>query len=250
MRPWTDVRAVLFDFDGTLVDTRIDFARMRQEVRALLPQFGVQLDPRPRYILELIEAAEALLRQQDRQWARAFRQAAEEIVLTLELEGAQRAQVIPGIPDLLRRLRAAGIQIAVLTRNCRVAVELALTRCPLLYDVLLTRDDVSLIKPHPAHAQHALTSLGVPQAQSVLVGDHVGDMECAQKLGLRGVGVLTGSSSHEELMAAGAEVVLPSAAELASLLGLENADLKGSLAKWMSGGDFAGRPGIADQSGL
>jgi len=220
MRPakWDGVEAVLFDFDGTLAECFIDFGQMRRAVLDLLPQFGCAVDDSGKYILEVIEEAAAQIAQRDGERVAAFREAADQALLDIELDSARRGHWLPGVPDCLRALRQAGLKIGIITRNCRAAVDLVLGRERVPYDVLLTRDDVDLVKPDPAHPQAALAHLQVAPERALLVGDHVSDMHCAQAAGLRAVGVLTGSSTTEELRAAGAEVVLNSAAELWEVL--------------------------------
>ena len=61
-----DVRAVLFDFDGTLVHLNIDFAQMRAGVEAILPQYGLYVGASAsRYTLELIEECVKTLTMRD-----------------------------------------------------------------------------------------------------------------------------------------------------------------------------------------
>jgi hypothetical protein len=110
------IEAVLFDFDGTLVHLNIDFGRMRAEVEALVPQYGLSMEGRRAlYVLELIEDAVRELEAQDEGRARAFRQETEETIVAIELEAAAEAQV-PGSggshpggkPAGLRRAADAG----------------------------------------------------------------------------------------------------------------------------------------------
>jgi phosphoglycolate phosphatase-like HAD superfamily hydrolase len=80
---------------------------------------------------------------------------------------------------------------------------------------VLTRDDVTHLKPDVRHLQQALDELRQPPAEAVMVGDGRLDMQIGRALGLYCVGVLTGSSDAQGLLAAGADVVLPRAAMLA-----------------------------------
>ncbi len=101
-----DIEAVLFDLDGTLVHLNIDFGRMRAEIEALLPQYGLSMEGRSTlYVLELIEDAVWELEADDEGRARAFRREAEAAIVAIEMEAAGQAQVYPEVPELLRRLR-------------------------------------------------------------------------------------------------------------------------------------------------
>jgi len=193
-----DIEAVLFDLDGTLVHLNIDFGRMRAEVEALLPQYGLAMAGRSGlYVLELIEDAVRELEARDEEKARAFRQEAEAAIVAVELEAAAEAQVYPEVPELLRRLREHGIKVAIVTRNCRAAVDRILAETPLAYDVLLTRDEVTTVKPNPGHLLEALRLLGVEPQRTLMVGDHPMDVQAGRAVGARTVAVLTGAGSPE-----------------------------------------------------
>ncbi|HID63799.1 MAG TPA: HAD family hydrolase, partial [Anaerolineae bacterium] len=105
VKDFGDVEAVLFDFDGTLVHLNIDFGRMRAELEALLPQYGLSMEGRSNlYILELIEDAVRELRADDEEKAQAFQQEAKAAIVAIELEAADKARVYPEVPELLRGL--------------------------------------------------------------------------------------------------------------------------------------------------
>ncbi len=206
------VRAVIYDFDHTLVDSPLDFPAMRRGVYALLDERRLAVPDRDhKLVLEVVAEAAATLADGP---AAQLRAAAEAHILGVELAAAAQAVVIPGVAESLRRLRADGRLVGVITRNCRQVVETVLERVPLELDALLTRDDVPRPKPDPGHALAALALLGVAADQALLVGDFRADIECAVRAGIRPVGVLTGSSDEAALRAAGAPDVLPSAADL------------------------------------
>jgi phosphoglycolate phosphatase len=214
-----DIEAVLFDLDGTLVHLNIDFGRMRAEVEALLPQYGLSMAGRSTlYVLELIEDAVQDLKAEDEERAWAFRQEAEAAIVAIELEAAAEAQVYPEVPGLLRRLRGQGIKVAIVTRNCRAAVERILVENPLLYDALLTRDAVTAVKPAPGHLLAALRLLGVEPQQTLMVGDHPMDVQVGRAVGTRTAAVLTGAGSPERFSDVQPDLILAQVGDLSEYL--------------------------------
>lgn len=190
--PLASLRAVLFDLDGTLVETHIDFAAMTDAMLARAAEAGV-----PRVVVEgkdilgLVDAAAQNVTGRGGD-GDAFRRAAHADLEQREVQGCAQPILLPGTDVLLRQLRDAGIKVGIVTRNCRrVSVELV-ARYALPHDVLLTRDDVRLAKPHPEHLWDALQALGVPAREAAMAGDHWMDIEagqaarCASTLGVLG----------------------------------------------------------------
>ena len=159
-------RAFLFDFDGTLIQQRIDFGRMRSDVWDIVERFGVSVEPlKAMYVLELIEhvaaelAAQAGSSPQDDDREQAFRAQTRQAIVDIELRAAEGAEAFPGVPEMLQALADGGWRVGIVTRNCRPAVERVLALVPLYHDVLLTRDDVVRAKPDPEHLLAALRAL-------------------------------------------------------------------------------------------
>ncbi|MBP1151394.1 HAD family hydrolase [Methylocaldum sp. RMAD-M] len=159
------VAGVIFDMDGTLVDSGLDFAAMRREMG--LPD-GVPL----------LEAMEDLAE------AEAIR--CRAILLRHEAAGAARAVVLPGVRCFLDRLRGLGVRQAVFTRNSREVADATLTRCRLDFELVMTRDD-GPIKPDPWAIRHICATWGVVPAQVAVIGDYRFDIEAGIRAGARTV---------------------------------------------------------------
>jgi phosphoglycolate phosphatase len=215
-----DIEAVLFDFDGTLVHLNIDFAQMRADVEAVLPRYNLSTDELSSlYTLELVEECVRILAERDEEeTVAAFRRDTEAAMVAIEMGAANAAEVHPGAPELLEALQGQGIKVGIVTRNCRAAVEHILGRNTLTYDTLLTRDDVTAVKPDPEHLLTALRLLGVEPKHTLMVGDHPMDVRAGRVVGTKTVAVLTGYSPVERFAPENPDLILEQVGELGTYL--------------------------------
>ncbi|MBN1954453.1 MAG: HAD-IA family hydrolase [Anaerolineae bacterium] len=214
------IDAILFDFDGTLVQLNVDFARMRADVEALLPRYGFSaVEQTARYTLELVEeVARKLAARHGDGAAETFRREAHAAITAVEMDAANCARVHDGASALLQQLQRQGVKIAIVTRNCRAAVRRVMEQCPLPHDLLLTRDDVTAVKPDPAHLSAALCRLDVAPERALMVGDHPLDVRAGCAVGVRTVAVLTGYSSREQFAPELPDLILERVGELEKYL--------------------------------
>jgi HAD superfamily hydrolase (TIGR01509 family) len=157
-------RCVLFDMDGTLYDSGIDFLAIRDRLE--LPQDG-------RPILEQLREASPDVH------ARGI-----ELLHAAEAEGAANGQLIPGTRELLSWLQERNILCALVTNNSRRSVDVILAAHPLSFDLILTRDDAAT-KPSPDLFLLALDRLDCRPSEAAAVGDTHLDALAAHRAGIR-----------------------------------------------------------------
>ena len=159
--PPCDLRGLIFDMDGTLTVPQIDFPRIRRET-GIAPTGDIVL------------AIEALPPdQQQRAWA---------IIQRHESIAIRDAALQPGIRDLLRRARAHGLRLALLTRNTIESATTICQRFELEFDPMLTREFPHL-KPSPEPVLHICRQWQLPPKQVLMVGDYLHDIQAGASAG-------------------------------------------------------------------
>ncbi len=219
-RPWgymlQKMDAVLFDFDGTLVEIDIDFNRMRHGVFSLGLEYGVSAEP-GLYVLESLEDIFEKLRQLNVNQAKDFKQRAKRLIVDIEVEAATRSRAMPGAKRTLRELKSRGLKIGIVTRNCRSGVMKSAEKADFAYDLILTRDDVEKVKPDPQHLLDALNILTSKPGKSIMVGDHPMDILAGKRAGMKTAAVLT-SKSIKDFEEVSPDLILTGVAGLLDIL--------------------------------
>ena len=184
------MKAVIFDLDGTLINSVIPFEKMKQMMIAYLESVGVSPDLLNDRMLnfEITGKAAEDLRAKGfpEEQIRTILGRISEIMNRVELESVDSAAATEGVREALRDLKANGLKLGVMTRGCREYAQKVLGRLGLreYFDAVVARDDVEKPKPNPEHAFHLLSLLGVSAAEALYVGDHWSDAECAKQAGL------------------------------------------------------------------
>ncbi|MDR0355720.1 MAG: HAD family hydrolase [Deltaproteobacteria bacterium] len=125
----------------------------------------------------------------------------------------------PGAEDILQSAKQKGLLLAIATNRVNPWIDLALMNIAKYFDTAVGASDVPNPKPEPDMLLAVLRQLGVEASSSIYVGDTAGDMKCAAGAGLRGLGLLQGGCTQDELMQAGAFAVRPTLSEGRDLLG-------------------------------
>ena len=155
------VRGVVFDMDGTLIDSPLDFGRIRAEA-------GV---PEGRPILEFLEGASGDVRER-----------VTKVLLRHEREAARDCTLREGAAELLRVLTERGIKTALLTRNSAESVRTVLDRFGLCFDCWLSREHAEP-KPSPQPVLKIAALLGLEPGELLMVGDYLFDVHAGRAAG-------------------------------------------------------------------
>jgi HAD superfamily hydrolase (TIGR01549 family) len=198
-----DVEAILFDWDGTLLDSAE--ASYRCYVR-LFDSYGIGFDralfsrtysPNWHRTYEAVGLAPERWPEADQRW--------------LDHYCAEESRLVPGAREALVRLHEAGIAQGIVTSGDRTRVSRELSRLDVAryFRTAVFGGDTPNRKPHPEALLLALDRMAVAPDRAAYVGDSPEDVEMARAAGVRAVGVPGGFPNREALAASRPDLLAP-----------------------------------------
>ncbi len=176
---------IVFDLDGTLIQSNIDYMGIRDEVREMLkdivpPDEYQIIKDTPTTILnlvELVKTKDALGGLFEKAWL---------IVEEAERIGYEEAKIDDDVHSTLSKLRLENFNIAIFTNNSRKLTDYGMKKFELKQytDVVITRDDVEEAKPNPEGLIKIMNHFNKSTEQTIFIGDSWLDAETAQIAGV------------------------------------------------------------------
>lgn len=220
MRP---VKAVVFDLDGTLMDSKIDYEKMGNRIRELLVSRGL---PEPledrRKVYRVISGGAATLREYGLPEAslEATMAEMETIMNDIELEALDAMELKPYARTVVAELHGEGLGLGVATRSHREYTLRGLKRYDMLrfFHQVVARDDVPYPKPDPRHLLYTIKLLGVDPGDTLFIGDTTTDLQTADAAGVEFVGYWRDESWAQRLMEGGCSRIVKDLREIPRLV--------------------------------
>lgn len=186
-----NLRGIIFDLDGTLVESHLDFDAIRRELN--LPMGTPILEALDRMPDERADGCRAVLHR-------------------YESEAAEEAMLQEGAAEFLQSLDKYGIRRAVVTRNRGDAARRTLQRLGLIFEIVIARED-GPVKPDPWAIRHICESWNVQPQDTLVIGDFHFDIEAGRQAGAntmlithgRDTAKLKGSSDPDHIAASFAD---------------------------------------------
>lgn len=211
-----NLEAILFDFEGTLVDFQWRLSEAVEDVLEKLREIGLdttRIGSR-KYSTLFMEAMRAapeigLRPEYVRELIGAIYDGYDEDALT-------RWTLRPGVKDFLHALKKRRIGTAVVSNIGGRALARALAQFGLeaLFEVSISRNEVLNPKPSPEGINLALRKMGVAGERSIFVGDSLDDVQAARNAGLKAMIITNGENLKEEILAARPHKIFESYEEL------------------------------------
>jgi HAD superfamily hydrolase (TIGR01509 family) len=215
-------KAVLFDIEGTLIDTediylevineichRMGFNEMgRETVRELIRE---QKAPWDYVVPQGVVEREELIEQ--------CRKLDEELFPKIFI---REAQPFPGVLETLKSLVNEGVKVGLVTSGWDFGLGSFDWGQELLglVSVVITRDDVPMLKPAPDPIVECLRRLGVSASEAVYVGDSPVDVRAGRAAGTMTIGVLSGASDYDILNQEQPDMILQEVRDLPSVISI------------------------------
>lgn len=208
-----NLKAVLFDLDGTLMNSheidKLTFIELLQEELGLNvteKDFGRYTGtPVPKILMHF--TSEEKVRGLTDAWVKH------------KLHFKEKLNLYPGVPDMLKKLKEAGLKLAIISSQLYEERVKIYSRFDLekYFDLWITSDQTEHSKPHPEPVLKTLEHLGVAPQEAIMVGDTFNDMEAGRRAGTFIGAVLWGFGDKEQIYSYHPDLLFNQVVELESL---------------------------------
>jgi phosphoglycolate phosphatase-like HAD superfamily hydrolase len=215
------LRGIIFDIDGTLVDTNPAHV---EAWRRAFSRLGYDV-PADRIVVEIGKGGDLLVPsvlgdEADKRDGEALRKGQKEEFL--KIAGVERFEVFPRVPELFQGLRERNIRTALATssdaKHLRATCGSADIDLSALADVLVTKDEAEASKPEPDLVLVTVEKLSLSGGECAMVGDTIYDAQACQAAGVVFLGLESGGTAAHKLTEAGAVGVWRDTAHLCAEL--------------------------------
>jgi len=211
-----DVEAILFDFEGTLVDLQWNLQGAVKETLEMLKtlRFPIQRLQGMKYSTLMLEAVR--MAQEIGQSAGRVREKIGAIYDRFDDDALKRWTLREGSEDFLSALKTKGIKIGLVSNVGGKALDKAILKLDLhpFFNVVVSRNDVQSMKPSGEGLRLALSRLRVTSDEALYVGDSLDDIQAAKAAGVKVIVIMGIENSKAEFLSAGPDQLITHFKEL------------------------------------
>lgn len=213
-------KLLIFDLDGTLLDSLEDLADSANHV---LASHGFPIHPVDAYRYFVGDGMPTLIRRilpEGQKEGEIFDTCLREFKAYYDIHMYDKTTVYPGVKEVLEELQRRGIKIAVATNKAQFAVAPLMTDYfpTITFSALIGQREGVPVKPDPQIVNDILAASNCTQEETFYLGDTAVDMQTAHRAGIEAIGLLWGYRTREELEGEHAEYIIAAPHEILDLL--------------------------------
>jgi phosphoglycolate phosphatase len=214
------VEAVLFDFEGTLVDHQWNRKEAVQETLKRLSALGFPVNRLHGKRYSLLKNEATAIALEIGQSPDEVKKEIDEIYERFDEDALLRWNLRSEAKAFLSLLKTYGIQTGMVTNLGSKTLNEGIKRLGLhnLFDIVVSRNDVHHLKPNGEGIRLAIDHLGVSGEKAFYVGDSLDDIQAAKDAGLRVIIILGGENSRSEILSGGPDFLIRDYGELIACL--------------------------------
>ena len=192
----SQIKAIMFDLDDTLIHSTIDFMKLKRKTIDFYSSLGVSPDTLSQNMKthEILQKATSVLRKTGYTPREILCIVKKTSILwnQIEIENVSSTCAVQGAKKTLTILKKQNYDVGVVTRSCRRYALKALKLTGLLefVDVIVARDDCEKDKPNPEPLVQAMKAVGSKAEETIMIGDSITDFLCSKNAGVRFIGIL------------------------------------------------------------
>lgn len=198
------VEAILFDFEGTLVDAQWNRTGAVQETLEKLHGLGFPIDRLQGIKYSLLMREAMRIASEMGRSPREVREVIESVYNRYDEDALSRWALRPAAKEFLHAIKAKRIKAGLVSNAGKSVLYKACAKFDLgdLFGAMLSRNDVEVLKPGGEGIILALNQLRVARDKAFYIGDSLDDIHASKEVGLRVGILLSGESPQEDLVAA------------------------------------------------
>jgi HAD superfamily hydrolase (TIGR01549 family) len=178
-----NIKAVIFDFDSTLVHLNINADNVRSKLTAYFTDFELDIYIRPVFP-KIFEALKILSERYSKKEIDKIRRDAYKLIEEEEMEALEKAAPEKDAKKVLTDLNNRNIKVSVISVNSDRVVRETFQKFP-RPDLLITRESLGVVKPDQRVGKYALKKLNLKPSEVLFVGDSDYDIDLARSLGIK-----------------------------------------------------------------
>jgi phosphoglycolate phosphatase len=217
-------KGIVFDLDGTLIHSKVDFIKMKKKMIELLLENGT-----PEGTLSPLMTTVEIMRITETHWEKKgirnqerteLRGKIEATMNEVELEALETVLEVPGAKKVIEKLFMEGYKLAILTRGHHEYAEKALEKTGMLsyFEIIFGRGETPKPKPYPEALLYTAQTLSLGRGEILFIGDHHIDLTCAMNAKVPFLGVQTGQRGEESWEDIKPTILLESIKEIPAFL--------------------------------